>query len=483
MCDLDMETELIVDYLRSAPESLSDTLTEIYSDWCRNHPASFSHSDPPLPPLPQIPADISEYALKFNEIIDKLGPAFRQMLPVLLTGDYGMQLLWCLHEIRRGASQRALYDFLPILTPLERVRRGGLNVYKRYSWTLHVLIVSKMLWESIPTGTLPATIFWPESTINSMSLLRAEYERLNEPEIRLLRLACIIHDIGVRDGVEDHPEKGIRYVQSGIVPLGGELGVSSLLEGILSPSECLIALRALVGEHTLASRVNGESGPKLIRERLDKWLTQAPARSQLRRFLEDSFPRLLAIFLSCDIVGVADELLTAPTIRRTIRSIECLSNLISKTELEPPTLEEGAERLGILIGIEDIDDVITSLRAILGSEERIEQILSTIATADLLDYAMGVLKPIDHPQAAVAILARLAYLWRSLSTTQPMTVRFSPHCNISCIRSWGEALINYSYDLPKQLEQIDPKSFGVNIKIKETTSAFQLEISTLNEQA
>lgn len=483
----DSTTKFVIEYLHDAPEHFSDTLTRLYADWCRKQPATIQTSAQLSSPLPIIPREIAEYITGFKRILQKTGRDFNRSFPFVLCSEYGIQLLWCLHETRSADSQRSLYNYLPILKPLEHIRRGGINVYKRFSWTMHVMVASRVLWSDLPRGDLPPTIEWPAATRYAMTLMKSEYEMLNENEIKLLRVACIIHDIGVKDGVEGHDKKGIPYVELAIAPLGGSQAISDLVEGMLTPSETLVALQALVGEHTLASKVNGEEGPAHIQAGLSRWLGLAPRGSNLRRFLEGSFPRLLASFLVCDIVGVADELLTAPTIKRATQAIRVLSNIVSSSEIPPPTSEECAERLGTLIGMESAGEVMTLMREMFKSDDEIAEILSNVGAAELLDYAMGILKPLRDPKIAIAILSTLVRTWADLGPVirqRPLELKFSPHCNLDSIHNWGKALLASIATGPSKEEiQVAPSNFGVEVEIVEDQGAPAIRISTEQQQA
>ena len=477
----------VIEYLAAAPKDLSDTLTRLYGDWCRRQPTSFGPLSDSNIRTPVLPQDIQAYAHGFEKVLRQVGRDFEIAFPSVLMSDYGLELLWSMHEARGKDSLRALYSYLPILAPLEHIRRGGINVYKRFSWTMHVMIVSRVLWSDLPAGNLPPTIAWPESTRKAMRRMRLEYLRLEDSEIRLLRLACVIHDIGVRDGVQDHDKKGIRYVEGALQEMGGTNRISDLIGGLLSPDETLVALRALVGEHTLASKVNGEEGPAHVRADLDRWLDFAPAGSRLRRFLEKSFSRLLGSFLICDIVGVADELLTAPTINRAAKSISSLSEIISSGEIGEQTIEGSAERLGVMIGVESSDEVMAIMRTVFRDESDVSQILREVGAAELLDYAMGILKPLKEPAAAIAIMASLISQWKSLEpsvSSRPLELRFSPHCELDSVARWGDALLaSTGNGTWKDISRVPPSQFGIVVETIGESPLCQLYIRTENEQA
>src|SRR6185436_19696941 len=101
------------------------------------------------------------------------------------------------------------------------------------------------------------------------------------------------------------------------------------------------------------------------------------------------------------------ELLTGPTLRRALQSIEYLSGLTLSSIIKSPTMDQSAERLGILIGLEDADETRNLVYETLGRGETSNEFLNTIGRADLLEYAMGVLKPLKAPRAAISIMARL----------------------------------------------------------------------------
>jgi hypothetical protein len=154
---------------------------------------------------------------------------------------------------------------------------------------------------------------------------------------------------------------------------------------------------------------------------------------------------------------------------------------MSSINIKPPTLEESAERLGILIGVEDAQDVMVLIKEMFNSSDDIHKILSTIGAAESLEYSMGILKPIKHPKAAIAVMADLANRWIALNAAkdmQEMAVRFSPHCNLESIRNWGEALLESS---PQN--QIIPERFGVEISASGSLPALELQVKTKKEQA
>src|SRR4029078_1282204 len=93
----DPTTKFVIEYLNDAPEHFSDTLTKLYGDWCREHPATFDTSAQLTFPLPIAPKEITEYIGGFEHILQKLGRNFNRSLLSLLTSEYGIQLLWCLH--------------------------------------------------------------------------------------------------------------------------------------------------------------------------------------------------------------------------------------------------------------------------------------------------------------------------------------------------------------------------------------------------
>jgi hypothetical protein len=436
-------------------------LIELYGDWCLRHPAAFSPEDARTLPEPVVPPEVSVLVGDAREILHShKEDDVRAQLPAILLSDDGLVWLWFLHEVSpyRG-SRRAIYHYMPILEPLESVRRGGLNVYKRYSWTMHVLAAADVVWRCIPAGVLPPSA--PDEARDDFGGIRDLYLALQSDARKLLRLGCILHDIGVRDGVEDHPRKGVPYVAGALTDFGGSQ------EFLIAAADIPTIIEAFVAEHTLLSKINGELSPGMIRNAFDPWVEKC-STDRAREFVRRELPTVLALFVSADLVAVDGKLLTARSVRRLRSAPAWMSALHPEREVD------GAVRIANLL--DEDDDAVRS--ALQERHRDSGELLEILAAADALDYAVGVLKPLRDVSIAVAILLTLARFWRASAVAHDaMRLAFSPYCHIETLREWGRRLLD------------DPTSsgaaaddHGIQIRVDNSTPP-TLNISTTIRQA
>src|SRR5205085_3211724 len=101
----------VIEYLAAAPKDLSDTLTRLYGDWCRRQPTSFGPLSDSNIRTPVLPQDIQAYAHGFEKVLRQVGRDFEIAFPSVLMSDYGLELLWSMHEARGKDSLRALYSY------------------------------------------------------------------------------------------------------------------------------------------------------------------------------------------------------------------------------------------------------------------------------------------------------------------------------------------------------------------------------------
>lgn len=202
--------------------------------------------------------DLSEFEkeLYFNngEIsIKEPFPVFeKEQFANIFFDDNSAKILWILKCEK--SDENKLYKFCDYLKSVSSTKRGGLNVYKRMGWDVHVLYAYQMVSENF-AKCLNLDI---PGAPTDFSLYHNIYKILSNEAKFILKIATFLHDVGVVDGVSDHEIKGVRWVEQRYY----ELGITdTLLEqnGIFIPTyEIVELLKIIVGSHQIMNQIGSE---------------------------------------------------------------------------------------------------------------------------------------------------------------------------------------------------------------------------------
>lgn len=339
--------------------------------------------------------DLSEYEkeLFLNNgefVLSEPLPIFeKEQFANIFFDDNSAKILWILKCEK--SEENKLYKFCDYLKSVSSTKRGGLNVYKRMGWDVHVLYAYQVVNENF-AKCLSLDI---PGAPTDFSLYHNIHKTLSNEAKYILKIATFLHDVGVVDGVSDHEIKGVKWVEQRY----SELGISDLKlkqnNIVITNKEIIELLKIIVGSHQIMNQIGSEISDYFVFQTLTR------ARSQLREFskateiFENYIAEIMLLLSAADLLAVNDTLLTQDKMNETLESYNYFKLLLRQEFVVRDTQKYGIQRYRSLLPDEKkmafTDAVFFSIVDNIGYE--FEEITAFLYNIKQLSYGMTVVKP------------------------------------------------------------------------------------------
>ena len=222
----------------------------------------------------------------------------------LMLDENSAQYLWIIYS-KYQEKENYIDKISDILKRQNKVIRGGTNTYKMNGWMAHTLYVYQIVNNNIPKNIELQNFDGDIQNKIQIQELNKIYNELNHESKIVLKVFALIHDIGVLDGVKDHDQNGMKYVEKALEEIG-------LTEKELEKNNIRIRLQDLVQTlkivikyHTLITSLSTEGSDKYVENSYRNLINEIPNVESIK----NNIPRILLLLAYADIIAVDDSLM------------------------------------------------------------------------------------------------------------------------------------------------------------------------------
>ncbi|HCC04351.1 MAG TPA: hypothetical protein DEP51_05830 [Clostridiales bacterium] len=243
----------------------------------------------------------------------------------ILFNENSAQYLW-LFRCTKSNKSNLLSDMFSYIGESSEIKRGGLNIYKRLGWDIHVLYVYQLINRNLAQNI--KTEF--ENTNKIIEKYNTMYNDLSVDAKFILKIGTLLHDIGVIDGVADHEVKGVKWTQRRYNEL--KISYKELKEnGIkLKEQEIIELLKLVIGMHPLINRIGSEMSDEFAIQTIKDAKGKIVKYEYANTIFNESFSQIMFLLSFADLLAVRDELLTNIKIEESINSYLYLKKMTSE---------------------------------------------------------------------------------------------------------------------------------------------------------
>ena len=298
------------------------------------------------------------------------------------------QLFW-LYRSLQIIDGNYLYSISPATRAISKVIRGGLNVYKRIGWDIHVLYAYQLICDNFPMNK-PTFV---EGAPTDFTELKTIENRLDVESRFILRIATFLHDIGVVDGVKDHEKKGVKWVDTRV----DELNLSDdflIKNGIkLSLTQIKEVLKFVIGNHQIINQIGSEISDKYASKRIISGANSLTGYAKV--FFYNHIADIMYLLSAADLMAVNDTLLTEQKSIETREAYMFFSSVMKNDVIDRDRIKCGIQRFRSLL-MDSMkndfrDEVFYSLIIDIGFDP--EAIANYLYLIPQMNYAMTYVKP------------------------------------------------------------------------------------------
>ena len=252
------------------------------------------------------------------------------------------QLLW-LYRCIGDENCCLLYNFSSYMKDISKTTRGGLNIYKRVGWDIHVLYVYQLICDNFKNNKSTEVEGSPKEFVVFQSILNS----IDDESLFILKIAAFMHDIGIVDGVADHEIKGVKWVEERFNEIG--FGEKDLLnKGIkLSINEIYDILKFIVGNHQIINSIGSELGDNYVIEKIKEG--QNSLSGYGLEFFNSNIAKIMYLISAADLMAVNDILLTQEKMKETKDAIDFFESVLNNKASERDYMKYGIQRFKTLL--------------------------------------------------------------------------------------------------------------------------------------
>ena len=222
----------------------------------------------------------------------------------LIFDDNSSQLLWILYS-KYQDGENYIDKISDRLKRQNKVIRSGTNTYKINGWMTHTLYVYQIINNNISKNIELSNFNGDIKSKIQIQELNQIYNELNIESKILLKIYALIHDIGVLDGVQNHDENGMKYVEKVLEEIGlteKELEKNNIK---IRLQDFVQILKIVIKYHTLITSLSTEGSDKYVENSYRNLISAIPDVETIK----NNIPRILLILAYADIIAVDDSLM------------------------------------------------------------------------------------------------------------------------------------------------------------------------------
>lgn len=302
----------------------------------------------------------------FNLFLDNIKidlKVLNQSFVHLLLDINSAKLLWILYSKYDG-KENYIDKISSTLRKENEVIRGGTNTYKMNGWMAHTIYAYQISNYNIPQNKELVNFNKNEENKKQIKELHKIYENLTKESRFILKIFCLIHDIGVVEDISKHDILGAKYVLQILLEIGLTEEKLKEIDMHISMKDLMQTLKTLISYHTLISSLSTEGSDEFVENTYKDLIKNIPNVVEIK----NQIPEILFIMGYGDIVAVDEILMDSEKYKRVKECFkffkEVEENKIHKRNKTKVALERISDTTGCInydtLQIK-IDDILKKL--------------------------------------------------------------------------------------------------------------------------
>jgi len=307
--------------------------------------------------------------------------------------------LWILYSMYED-GENYIDKISDVLRRQNKVIRGGTNTYKMNGWMAHTLYVYQIV-----NNNIAKNVELPNFEGNVQNKIQIEelnkiYKELNNESKFVLKVYTLIHDIGVLDGVKDHDQNGMKYVEKVLEEIGltkSELDKNNIK---INFEDLIQTLKIVIKYHTLITSLSTEGSDKYVENSYRNLINAIPNVE----FIRNNIPKILLILAYADIIAVDDSLLNEEKYNRIKEGYyffeSVTQNKIPIRNKEKVAIERICDTVG-KIAYEDLKNSLDNILAKYGIDK--SRFIQNMYNIKIMKFAGPLMKTVNNPELTIRI--------------------------------------------------------------------------------
>lgn len=226
----------------------------------------------------------------------------------LLLDEDSAKFLWILYS-KYNKSENYIDIISNTLKKENEVVRGGTNTYKINGWMTHTLYVYQIVNYNI-VQNIELENFKPLKEIKKqIEELHKIYHTLDISAVFVLKIFCLIHDVGVIENIGLHDVYGIKFVEKVL----SEIGVTEevLKNFNLNLNEFINIQKAIIKYHTLITSLSSEGSDDYVQKNFEDLISNISDEN-----IKKQISKILFLMAYGDVIAVDESLMNTEKYQR-----------------------------------------------------------------------------------------------------------------------------------------------------------------------
>lgn len=268
----------------------------------------------------------------------------------LIAEENSSHYLWILYS-KWEAEENYIDKISDILKKENKVIRGGTNTYKMNGWMAHTLYVYQIVNYNIANRIDIFNFNGNMENAEQIQELHQIFNRLTKESKFLLKIFCLIHDIGVIEDITYHPELGSKYVETVLQEI--ELNQIQLSKNHINVAikDLIKILQELIKCHTLITSLSAESSDSYVEARYRNVINHIPEVTNIK----NDVPKLLLLLAYGDIIAVDESLMDLEKYQRTKECYHFFEQISRGEKIERDKEKVAIERICDTVGESNVE--------------------------------------------------------------------------------------------------------------------------------
>ena len=278
----------------------------------------------------------------------------------LIVDENSSHYLWILYS-KQEAEENYIDQISNILKQENKVIRGGTNTYKMNGWMAHTLYVYQIANYNIANNIEIFNFNGNKENIEQIQELHKVFNLLTKESKFLLKIFCLIHDIGVIEDITYHPELGSKYVEVVLEEIGLNQIQLSKNDVNVAIKDFIKILQELIKCHTLITSLSAESSDAYVEAKYRNVIEHIP---EVRTIKKD-VPKLLFLLAYGDIIAVDESLMDLEKYQRTKECYNFFKHISQGKKIERDKEKVAIERICDTVGESKVEKLAFKLDALM----------------------------------------------------------------------------------------------------------------------
>lgn len=277
----------------------------------------------------------------------------------ILKDDNSAKYLWILYS-KYEDEENYIDKISKILKDVNKVFRGGINLYKLNGWMTHSLYVYQIANYNVAKNLPIANFDGDSQKYEYINQLYELHKNLSITGKFMLKVLSLVHDIGVIENVTYHDKVGPKYVDDVLKQIG--ITDENLEEFNISFNNLKIFIEQAIKYHTIMALLSGENSDECFENYIKQMLSDLPEIE-----VKGELAKIMYIFTFADVIAVNEIILDEEKFRRLKNAYifweETMHNQVHNRDKEKVTLERICDMCGKkeLEVTNNIDEILNKL--------------------------------------------------------------------------------------------------------------------------